>query len=125
MQYIRLPPEQQHYQQPQAGHMQYQYEQHPVPVPKPVYVDEYGRRLELIPIDSAPAPVQYAPHPFEQQQQQYGARQVAYSAAPPPGVQYQPVYQYEQLPQQQQIMGGQPQARYVYDDGGRGSVPRG
>lgn len=43
----------------------------PPPPPKPIYYDEYGRRIELIPIvDSAPAPVQYAPHPFEQQQQQ-------------------------------------------------------
>lgn len=43
----------------------YQYER---PTTRPMYVDEYGR--ELIPIDSAPAPVQYVPHPYEQQQRQ-------------------------------------------------------
>ncbi|KAI7660992.1 hypothetical protein KC318_g9724 [Hortaea werneckii] len=51
------------------------------PQAKPIYIDEHGRQLELIPIDDddespvaggpPPAPVQYAPHPFEQQQQQH------------------------------------------------------
>ncbi|RMZ04872.1 hypothetical protein D0860_06188 [Hortaea werneckii] len=61
------PPYQQHHDPPQP--------------PKPIYIDEHGRQLELIPIDDhdenpaaapgpPPAPVQYAPHPFEQQQQQ-------------------------------------------------------
>ncbi|KAK5127081.1 hypothetical protein LTR85_008441 [Meristemomyces frigidus] len=117
VQYIQLPDQ---YQAPQQ-HLQYQYEHRPAP-PKPIYVDEYGRPVELIPIDAAPAPVQYAPHPYEQQlQQQQYARQLAYSAAPPPGAQHyqQPMYYEQAAP----APGGQ-QARYVYDDGARSSVPR-
>lgn len=62
--------------QPQPQHQhQYQYQpQHA----KPVYVDEYGRRLELIPIpmqDAAPAPVQFVPHPWEQRLAGHGAGQ--------------------------------------------------
>ncbi|KAK6394977.1 hypothetical protein LTR65_001166 [Meristemomyces frigidus] len=118
VQYIQLPDQHQG-----AQHMQYQYEQRPAP-PKPIYVDEYGRPVELIPIDSAPAPVQYAPHPYDQQQQQQYARrpepqQVAYGGAPPPGPHYQPMYYEQAAP----APGGQ-QPRYVYEDGARSSVPR-
>ncbi|KAK3670562.1 hypothetical protein LTR78_009530 [Recurvomyces mirabilis] len=45
---------------------------HPPPPPphtRTVYVDQFGHPLELIPIDNAPAPIQYAPHPYEQQMQ--------------------------------------------------------
>ncbi|KAF2769460.1 hypothetical protein EJ03DRAFT_327310 [Teratosphaeria nubilosa] len=89
--------------QPQHGQqapVQYHYE--PQPAHKPVYVDKYGRQLELIPIDSAPAPVQYVPHPYEQQQQQYGQlQQPAYATQQPSLYQHgygQPVY-YEQAQQ--------------------------
>lgn len=76
--------------------------EHPPPPPKQMYYDQYGRRVELIPIvDSAPAPVQYAPHPFEQQQQQEGGS--VYRSAAGGG-------------------GGQQVMRYVaYDDGARSS----
>lgn len=109
----------------EAG-MPYRYEQYPPPPPKPIYVDEYGRPVELIPIDAAPAPVQYLPHPYDQQQQQHQAyaRPGAYAgaqqySAPPPQQQQQPVY-YEQAPAPPAHQGG----RYVYEDDGRGSVPR-
>ncbi|KAH9826703.1 F-box domain containing protein [Teratosphaeria destructans] len=89
--------------QPQHGQqapVQYHYE--PQPAYKPLYVDKYGRQVELIPIDSAPAPVQYVPHPHEQQQHQYGQpQQSAYAAQQPSLYQHgygQPVY-YEQTPQ--------------------------
>ncbi|KAK4560646.1 hypothetical protein LTR86_005224 [Recurvomyces mirabilis] len=43
---------------------------HPLPTQtRTVYVDQFGHPLELIPIDNAPAPIQYAPHPYEQQMQ--------------------------------------------------------
>ena len=145
------PPQQQHYRQ-QSYHetpaVQYvrledgapapvQYH-HPQPQPQPqtVYVDERGRQVELIPIDSAPAPIQYAPHPYEQAQQ-YARRQEAnvYTSAPAAQTGYsaygqpayapqhaaygQPVY-YEQAP-----AALQQQLRYVaYDDSARSSVPR-
>jgi hypothetical protein len=126
-----------HYQQPYDGQpapvqyvpisegpaaMPYRYEPQPQhyapPPPKPLYVDQYGRPVELVPIDSAPAPIQYMPHPFDQQQQQQ----------PPPPQHYarypghpQPVY-YEQ---HQAAPVHHPQGgRYVYEDDGRGSVPR-
>ena len=128
-------PHQYHHRQPYDGQpapiqyvpiseagMPYRYEQYPPPPPKPIYVDQYGRPVELIPIDAAPAPVQYMPHPYElqqqqqQQQQQYG-RPAAYAGAPQYSVApQQPVY-YEQAPPAHQ-------GRYVYEDDGRGSVPR-
>ena len=95
----------------------YRYEQYPPPPPKPIYVDQYGRPVELIPIDAAPAPVQYMPHPYDLQQQY--ARPGAYAgapqySAPPP---QQPAVYYEQVPPAHH-------GRYVYEDDGRGSVPR-
>ncbi|GAB1741409.1 hypothetical protein NU219Hw_g6642t1 [Hortaea werneckii] len=77
------PPYQQHHEPPSPSSGPQLY--HPTaaagaPQAKPIYIDEHGRQLELIPIDDddespaaggpPPAPVQYAPHPFEQQQQQ-------------------------------------------------------
>jgi hypothetical protein len=119
----------QHHQQPYDGQpapfqyvpisepgMPYRYEQYPPPPPKPIYVDQYGRPVELIPVDAAPAPVQYLPHPYEQQQQY--ARQAVYASV------QQPVY-YEQQPPPQHGHGQGQQGRYVYEDEGRGSVPRG
>jgi hypothetical protein len=96
--------------------MPFRYEQYPPPPPKPIYVDQYGRPVELIPVDAAPAPVQYLPHPYEQQQQY--ARQAVYASV------QQPVY-YEQQPPPQHGHGQGQQGRYVYEDEGRGSVPRG
>lgn len=123
IQYIQLPSER---ERPQPV---YQYER---AAPKPIYVDERGRPIELIPIDSAPAPVQYAPHPFEQQQQRQYARQpevVAYTGAPPLAAQYvqQPDYEDRRAAVYYEpagpALGGQ---RFsVYDDGARSSVPRG
>lgn len=103
----------------EAG-MPYRYEQYPPPPPRPIYVDQYGRPVELIPIDAAPAPVQYMPHPYEQQQQQY-ARPAAYGGAPQYSAPPQGSVYYEQPPPH----GHQAQGRYVYEDDGRGSVPRG
>jgi hypothetical protein len=105
----------------------YRYEQYPpLPQPKPIYVDQYGRPVELIPIDAAPAPVQYLPHPYDlqqqqQQQQQQYARPAAYAGGAPQQYSAAPLQQpmyYEQAPLSQQ-------GRYVYEDEGRGSVPRG
>ncbi|KAI6835137.1 hypothetical protein KC340_g5643 [Hortaea werneckii] len=79
------PPYQQHHEPPSPSGPQLY---HPPPAAgalqpaRPIYIDEHGRQLELIPIDDhdenpavapgpPPAPVQYAPHPFEQQQEQY------------------------------------------------------
>jgi hypothetical protein len=103
-----------------ASSTPYRYEQYPPPPPKPIYVDQYGRPVELIPIDAAPAPVQYMPHPYDlQQQQQQYARPVTYAGAPQySGAAQQGVY-YEQAPLPVQ------QGRYIYEDEGRGSVPRG
>ncbi|KAK0255669.1 hypothetical protein LTS09_009338 [Friedmanniomyces endolithicus] len=119
-------------------HRQYGYEQRPAPPPKPIYVDEYGRPVELIPIpiDAAHAPLQYAPHHYDQQQMQYAQRPgpahvpiAAYGQAPPPH--YQPMYaatggrQQEVYYEPASPAGGYP-ARYasVHDDGGRSPVPR-
>ncbi|KAK4957161.1 hypothetical protein LTR10_005119 [Elasticomyces elasticus] len=130
IQYVQLP--EQHRQ-----HVPYGYEQRPAPMPKPFYVDQYGRPLELIPIDAAPAPVQYAPHPYEQQHQQH-----QYANRPEHA---QVSTQYAQAPQYQQVYadgrpmyyepaspasapppnGYVPRYTTVYDDGSRGSVPRG
>ncbi|KAF2210856.1 hypothetical protein CERZMDRAFT_99020 [Cercospora zeae-maydis SCOH1-5] len=61
----------------------YQYER---PAPKPLYVDQYGR--PLIPIDSAPAPIQYLPSPYEQQQRGRPQEHTIYaSVAPQPALQ--------------------------------------
>ncbi|TKA44683.1 hypothetical protein B0A54_04634 [Friedmanniomyces endolithicus] len=119
-------------------HRQYGYEQRPAPPPKPIYVDEYGRPVELIPIpvDAAHAPMQYVTHHYEQQQVQYAQRPgpghvpMAYGQAPPPP--YQPMYAAAGGRQQQVYYepaspaGGYP-TRYaaVHDEGGRSSVPRG
>ena len=126
VQYIQLPPDR---APPQPQPIYHQYEQRVAP--KPVYVDEYGRPIELIPIDSAPAPVQYVPHPFEQQQQQQYARRpeghVAYaSAVPPPAQHLQPAYEDRRVYFEPAgpAPGGVGQ-RFVYDDGARSSVPRG
>ena len=108
IQYIQIPPE--HERQPPV----YQYER---PAPKPMYVDEHGRPLQLIPIDSAPAPIQYAPHPLELQQQQYSqhAPAVSYATQGHP----QPVYDDRRAAVYYEPVG------HGYDDGARSSVPRG
>ncbi|KXT03941.1 hypothetical protein AC578_9271 [Pseudocercospora eumusae] len=98
----------------------YQYER---PASKPIYVDQYGR--PLIPIDSAPAPVQYAPNPYEQQQYARVPEQHVYTTIAPP-YHHQPVYDdrrpvyYEPVPYG--ASGGPP--RYAAYDDGRASVPR-
>ena len=121
IQYIQLPAE--HERQAPT----YQYER---PAPKPMYVDEYGRPVQLVPIDSAPAPVQYAPHPYELQQQQYARRPEPVTYAPQQSAYTQQAYNehgnmvyYEPAG----AAGAVPTAaqRYVYDDGARSSVPRG
>ena len=127
IQYIQLPAEHERLPLQSA----YQYEQRPAPAPKPVYIDKYGRPVELIPIDNAPAPVQYAPHPYEQQQQAYARPAMAYpSVAPPQPAVYEDrraVYYEPATP------GAAPstpagsaaqEAKYVYDDGARSSVPQ-
>ncbi|KAK1072091.1 hypothetical protein LTR74_002921 [Friedmanniomyces endolithicus] len=119
-------------------HRQYGYEQRPAPPPKPIYVDEYGRPVELIqiPVDAAHAPMQYVPHHYEQQQVQYAQRPgpghvpMAYGQAPPPH--YQTMYAAAGEGQQQVYYepaspAGGYATRYaaVHDEGGRSSVPRG
>ena len=103
--------------------MPYRYEPQPQhyapPPPQPLYVDQYGRPVELVPIDSAPAPIQYMPHPFDQQQQQQPQppqQHYARYAGPP-----QPMYYEHQAPPPVHHQQG---GRYVYEDDGRGSVPR-
>jgi hypothetical protein len=129
---------QRHYQQPYDGQpapvqyvpiseappaMPYRYEPQPQhyapPPPQTLYVDQYGRPVELVPIDSAPAPIQYMPHPFDQQQQQQPPppqQHYARYAGPP-----QPMYYEHQAPPPVHHQQG---GRYVYEDDGRGSVPR-
>ena len=129
---------QRHYQQPYDGQpapvqyvpiseapaaMSYRYEpqqqQYAPPQPKPRYVDQYGRPIELVPVDSAPAPIQYMPHPFDQQQQQPQQPEQHYAryAGPPPQPMY---YEHQAAAPVHHPQGG----RYVYEDDGRGSVPR-
>ncbi|EME87825.1 uncharacterized protein MYCFIDRAFT_213034 [Pseudocercospora fijiensis CIRAD86] len=98
----------------------YQYER---PASKPIYVDQYGR--PLIPIDAAPAPVQYAPNPYEQQQYTRVPEQHVYTTIAPSS-HHQPVYDdrrpvyYEPVPHG---TSGIPPRYAAYDDG-RASVPR-
>lgn len=67
----------QYVQRPDSEHLPvgYQYER---PAPQPIYVDQYGRPLELIPIDPAPAQAQYAPSIYEPQQYDRRAEQPVY-----------------------------------------------
>lgn len=111
VQYIQLPAEHHQYApQVQHQHIEYRYER-----PKPVYVDEYGRPLELIPIeDSAPAPIQYVPHPYDPQQPT--PRPVTYQPRPSSQQMY-----YEPASQHQHQHVG---PRYTYEDDSRGSVSR-
>lgn len=99
-----------------GSYQQQQYER-----PKPIYVDQYGRPLELIPIDSAPAPVQYAPNPYEQQQ--YGRRHEP--AVYPTHV--QPIYDDRRDDRRpvyyEPVSHPGNGVRYAYDDA-RASVPR-
>ena len=139
VQYVQVPSEHGHYAQPQPQYQhqpQYQDERAPPQQQqqRPMYVDEYGRPMELIPIDAAPAPIQYVPHPFElaqQQQQQQYARSAEYQPAEHRQPQ-QYVYRAEggQQANAYYQAAGQPikqeeqYARYPgYED--RGSVPRG
>lgn len=120
VQYVQVP------EREYAAYPPHQYER--AAAPKPIYVDQYGNPLELIPIDSAPAPVQYAPSPYDQQQ--YGRRHdpTVYTTLPP-GAQLQPVYDdrrddrrpvyYE--PVSHASNGA---LRYAYDNDARASVPR-
>ena len=116
----REPPPPQYVQVPEHEYAPhgYQYER---PAPQPIYVDQYGR--PLIPIDAAPAPVQYLPNPYEQQQQQHYARpqeQPVYTSAAPPQPHLQPVYS-DRRPVYYEQPAPPPQ-RYTYDD--RASVGR-
>lgn len=108
VQYIQMPPEREF---PPQG---YQYERVP-PQPKPIYVDQYGRPLELIPIDSAPAPAQYAPIPYDHHQYGRPVEQSVYPVAQQPYEDRRPVY-YEQV--------SPSGSRYAYDHIARGSLPR-
>lgn len=47
------------------------YAAHPPQQERTVYVDEHGRRVELIPIDHAPQRVQYLPQQYEQAERAY------------------------------------------------------
>ena len=78
MQYIQLQPDYHPHHQSQPYSHEYR------PALKPTYVDEYGRPVELI-------PVEYAPHPYGQQQHRYAHHAQSDPFAP----HYQPVY-YEQ-----------------------------
>lgn len=120
VQYIHLPLDQAHHN---AGQY-FPYEQ-PPPLQqqqsKPIYIDEAGRRVELIPIEAAPAPVQYVPHPFDQQQQQ------AYAQRPPVygGMPGQPQWGQGFPPPPQQQQPPPPMSHgYLYDER-MGSGPRG
>ncbi|KAK4635272.1 hypothetical protein CLAFUW4_00833 [Fulvia fulva] len=106
---------------PEREPARYQYEQ-PAP-PKPIYVDQYGRPLELIPIDSAPAPVQYAPNPYEPQQ--YGRRHEhpMYTTTMAPGPHLQPVYDDRRQMYYEPVPPNGTAQHYTYDDA-RASVPR-
>ncbi|KAK3722206.1 hypothetical protein LTR37_002639 [Vermiconidia calcicola] len=105
--YIEIPPEQ--------GHLRptYPYER---AAPKPVYVDEYGRPVRLIPIDDGIAPVQFLPHPYEQQQHARAPLQQQQQMLPAyeerRSLYYEPVGTTQAVP------------AYAYDDGARSSVPR-
>jgi hypothetical protein len=98
--------------------MSYRYEQYPPPPPKPKYIDQYGRPVELIPLDAASGPAQYMPQSYDlQQNQQHHSRPAAYAGVPQyPAASQQPV-RYEQVPPAHQ-------RGYVYEDDGRGGVPR-
>lgn len=89
----------------------YHYE---VPVPQTIYVDQDGRRL--IPIDAAPAPVQYFSNRYEQQ---HYVRPVYTSAVPQPAV--QAVYD-DRRPVYYERTASVIPPRYAYDD--RASVGR-
>lgn len=72
-----------HYvQRPDSEHIPagYQYER---PAPQPIYVDQYGRPLELVPIDSNPPQVPYGLNPYEQQQYGRRAEQPVYTTVGP------------------------------------------
>ncbi|KAK4506736.1 hypothetical protein PRZ48_000469 [Zasmidium cellare] len=123
----REPPVQ-YVQVPEREYASYPHHYERAAAPKPIYVDQYGRPLELVPVDAAPAPVQYAPNPYEQQQQ-YGRRhEPAVYTTHPTGAHLQPIYDdrrddrrpvyYEPVPP---YAGNG--ARYAYDDA-RASVPR-
>ncbi|EME49965.1 hypothetical protein DOTSEDRAFT_68697 [Dothistroma septosporum NZE10] len=105
---------------PEREPARYQYEQ-PVP-PKMIYVDQYGRPLELIPIDSATAPVQYATNPYEQQQYGRQHEQPMYTSAAP-AAHLQPVYDDRRPMYYEPIPPNGVTQRYTYDDA-RASVPR-
>jgi hypothetical protein len=105
----------------------YQYAQHSPQQHK--YVDEHGRELRLVPVDSAPAPVQYVPHPMEQQYQQYPQRPppMGAYAGSPPAPQYPPYAYDDRRPLYYEAPGpGAPphEPHYGYDNIMRGSVPR-
>lgn len=99
----------------------YQYER---PAPQPIYVDQYGRPLELVPIDPVPAQTQYAPGLYERQQYDRRAEQPLYPMmALGAHIQHddrRPVY-YEPLPAN---ANGASQCYPGWDDNGRASVPR-
>ena len=89
------------------------------PPPQPTYVDEYGREIKLVPVDSAPAPIQYAPHPFEQHalaSARYAPAAPDAYAGYPPAPQYAPQPPYDGAPP-----GTHP---YAYDGGAYGPAPR-
>lgn len=94
------------------------------PAPQTIYLDQNGR--PLIPVDSAPAPVHYAPHPYEQQQYVRKPPEHQVYGAVVPQQHLQPVYDQSRTVRYEQhapYPGNALPARYSYDDG-RASVPR-
>ena len=123
-QYVQVPTDHDRYPVPST----YQY---PRPPPQHKYVDEHGRELRLVPVDAAPAPIQYVPHPMEQQQQPYArhAPPTATAYAGSPGApQYAPYPYEDRRPMFYEAPAPAPplplDQRYGYDEMARGSVPR-
>ncbi|USW46981.1 Putative F-box-like domain superfamily protein [Septoria linicola] len=108
----------QYVQIPERGYAPHNYQYDHV-APKPIYVDQYGR--PLIPVDAAPAPIQYAPNAYEQQQQYsvHHGRPVYASVTEQPHL--QPVYDDRRPVYYEQPTNAVP-LQYPYDD--RASVGR-
>ncbi|KAF2169857.1 hypothetical protein M409DRAFT_20271 [Zasmidium cellare ATCC 36951] len=121
----REPPVQ-YVQMPEREYASYSHQYERSAAPNPIYVDQYGRPLELIPIDSAPAPVQYAPNPYEQQQYVRRHEPTVYTTLPP-GAHPQPIYDDRRDDRRpvyyEPVSHAGNGVRYAYDDA-RASVPR-
>ena len=123
-QYVHVQADRDRYQAPPT----YQYSR---PPPEHKYVDEHGRELRLVPVDAAPAAIQYVPHPMEQQQQSYARHApppAAAYAGSPVAPQYAPYPYEDRRPMYYEAPAPgpplPPDQRYGYDEMARGSVPR-